>query len=293
MIRGISSQRCEMRRRRGQCFRLGLEVNLTLKRKAFTLIELLVVIAIIAILAAILFPVFAQAKEAAKKSANISNLKQNATAVLMYNSDNDGVFGQAAYATNMPGGVVQPGAKVYAIFDALQPYSKNYDILNAPGDNKSIDWVAILAAIGMTPDGRIKTASYAFNFALFEDPAVAPNLFGNDPVVSESQVSLPAETTMFYDSKYIRAGQVNQDAPVGSAYRTPATPFDRTNFPGIPRYANGVCVNFSDGHAKFYNKNAVIEGTGPDQLNGNTIVRCYNLPYDLNGIPEVVGEPRP
>jgi len=60
--------------------------------KAFTLIELLVVIAIIAILAAILFPVFAQAKEAAKKTQDLSNLKQLGTAVQMYISDYDDVF---------------------------------------------------------------------------------------------------------------------------------------------------------------------------------------------------------
>jgi len=57
--------------------------------KAFTLIELLVVIAIIAILAAILFPVFAQAKQAAKRTVTISNLKQNALAVSMYANDVD------------------------------------------------------------------------------------------------------------------------------------------------------------------------------------------------------------
>lgn len=270
-----------------------MEVTKKLKRKAFTLIELLVVIAIIAILAAILFPVFAQAKEAAKKSANISNLKQNATAVLMYNSDSDGVFGQSAYSTNMANGIVQPGARVFAIFDAIQPYSKNLEIITSPGDDLAINWVALLAAIGMTPDGNIKKASFAFNFALFEDPAVAPNLFGNDPVVSESAVGFPAETIMFYDSRYQKAGVVNPEAPVGSPYRTPATPFDRTNFPGFPRYSGGVCVNFVDGHAKFYRKNAVIEGTGPDlNVTGNPIVRCYNLPYDLNGVPDFVGEPR-
>jgi len=58
-------------------------------KRAFTLIELLVVIAIIAILAAILFPVFSQAKAAAKKTADLSNLKQIGTAITMYASDND------------------------------------------------------------------------------------------------------------------------------------------------------------------------------------------------------------
>src|SRR6186997_586733 len=58
-------------------------------KRAFTLIELLVVIAIIAILAAILFPVFAQAKAAAKKTDAISNTKQVTLAAKMYNNDND------------------------------------------------------------------------------------------------------------------------------------------------------------------------------------------------------------
>jgi prepilin-type N-terminal cleavage/methylation domain-containing protein len=58
-------------------------------RKAFTLIELLVVIAIIAILAAILFPVFAQAKEAAKKTSTLSNAKQLGTAMIIYEGDAD------------------------------------------------------------------------------------------------------------------------------------------------------------------------------------------------------------
>ena len=61
-------------------------------KRAFTLIELLVVIAIIAILAAILFPVFAQAKEAAKKTQGLSQMKQVTTGITIYSSDNDDMF---------------------------------------------------------------------------------------------------------------------------------------------------------------------------------------------------------
>lgn len=67
------------------------------QRRGFTLIELLVVIAIIAILAAILFPVFARAREAARKSSCSSNLKQIATGMLMYVQDYDEVY-PACYA---------------------------------------------------------------------------------------------------------------------------------------------------------------------------------------------------
>ena len=270
-------------------------------RAAFTLIELLVVIAIIAILAAILFPVFAQAKEAAKKTAGLSNLKQNATAVLLYNTDYDGYFGQSAYSLNTANGIVMPGAQVYAIFDALQPYSKNKDILTAPGDEDAIKWQQILAAIGMTPAEGIRRASFAFNFALFEDPAVAPTLFGNDPVVNESRLEDVSGTPMFFDSKYIRMGDTNPNVPVlddpafpyRAAYRVPAGPLDRTNFSGFPRYTKGVSVNFSDGHSKWFKANALLRGTGPDSANPAVTINCFELPYDLNGIPDLIGEPRP
>ena len=68
-------------------------------RRAFTLIELLVVIAIIAILAAILFPVFAQAKNAAKKTADLSNIKQIGLGTVMYAGDADDVMPLGAYWT--------------------------------------------------------------------------------------------------------------------------------------------------------------------------------------------------
>jgi len=71
-------------------------------RRAFTLIELLVVIAIIAILAAILFPVFAKAKEAAKVSASLNQMKQLGICVEIYNTDYDDVLPAASMRTTNP-----------------------------------------------------------------------------------------------------------------------------------------------------------------------------------------------
>src|SRR2546423_14978469 len=82
-------------------------------RAAFTLIELLVVIAIIAILAAILFPVFAQAREQARKTSCLSNVKQIALGSAMYTQDYDEQF------------VVAWGAPAGPWTDLLQPYIKN------------------------------------------------------------------------------------------------------------------------------------------------------------------------
>jgi prepilin-type N-terminal cleavage/methylation domain-containing protein len=100
-------------------------------KRAFTLIELLVVIAIIAILAAILFPVFAQAKVAAKGAASISNLKQIGTAYQIYSGDADDVsVMDVSWDGTAPVTVGGAGCLTWA--QALQPYMKNGDMLNDP-----------------------------------------------------------------------------------------------------------------------------------------------------------------
>ena len=112
-----------------------------MSRKAFTLIELLVVIAIIAILAAILFPVFAQAKMAAKKAVDISNMKQMALAIMMYANDNDDRCCQVSweFKGTAIGNPINPTGKYQVQFTyLLQPYIKNYQIFIAPGDSTPV-----------------------------------------------------------------------------------------------------------------------------------------------------------
>ncbi|MDX2064930.1 MAG: prepilin-type N-terminal cleavage/methylation domain-containing protein [Fimbriimonadaceae bacterium] len=94
-----------------------------MRKQAFTLIELIVVIAIIAILAAILFPVFAQAKSAAKKTQDLSNMRQIGTMFLLYSTDYDDRFP----LTSFPGIGNQWPLR-------CQPYIKNWQMFRSPAD---------------------------------------------------------------------------------------------------------------------------------------------------------------
>ncbi|RYG23059.1 prepilin-type N-terminal cleavage/methylation domain-containing protein [bacterium] len=102
------------------------------RSRAFTLIELLVVIAIIAILAAILFPVFAQAKLAAKKTADLSNLKQIGTATMMYSADADDMFPRGHY--NDPA----YGSNGVTWRETTQPYVKSGNRREAWANNQNV-----------------------------------------------------------------------------------------------------------------------------------------------------------
>ncbi len=122
---------------------------MNMSRRGFTLIELLVVIAIIAILAAILFPVFAKAREKARQTSCLSNLKQICTAALMYAQDYDEVLVQeymySPYPTNL-----------FWWPDLLYPYTKNWQLGACP----SQDQVALWYPTGGGAQGSAPFANY-------------------------------------------------------------------------------------------------------------------------------------
>jgi prepilin-type N-terminal cleavage/methylation domain-containing protein len=144
--------------------------RLTMKKRAFTLIELLVVIAIIAILAAILFPVFAQAKTAAKKTANLSNLKQDVVASIMYGADYDDVSAPLQVSPNGYNDVFS--ANAYQLVrnrgQIIQPYMKNYALLRNPLDPNANDATLYQASTCPTTDPD-KTLCYQFNATQRDD----------------------------------------------------------------------------------------------------------------------------
>lgn len=130
-----------------------------MNRKAFTLIELLVVIAIIAILAAILFPVFAQAREKARQTQCLSNMKQLGTALIMYAGDNDQCYptfcpaGNAKYSNGAydSNGMMHDGISgmnagqdclnymnEFGIRGQLMPYVKNGKMFECPSGKSDI-----------------------------------------------------------------------------------------------------------------------------------------------------------
>jgi len=203
---------------------------------AFTLIELLVVIAIIAILAAILFPVFAQAKEAAKKTQCLSNTKQIGTGLYLYLNDYDDSLPMANYPA-APAYVGPPftvfafhagaGVAELAWADLVQPYAKNTQLFKCPSDSTGNPIVAGSAIKG-------EPLSYALNYYFFRQPAgvVRMALTGG----SMSELTAPASKIFIAES-------------ASSANREIVRP-DR--FAGFERHMKGSNYVNADTHAKYH-----------------------------------------
>lgn len=198
-------------------------------RRGFTLIELLVVIAIIAILAAILFPVFARARENARRASCQSNLKQIALGIAQYTQDYDELLpGTIKYGHDT-------AANYWAWPMLIMPYVKSAQIFACPSSSSPP------TSITTTPASATSYGSdpnYGMNVATAGTSATGG--------ISLASINYPSELLLMCDN-----GVAN-----GAGYYT--TWYDLTNTVWttnvrvpVARHFNGTNVAYADGHVKF------------------------------------------
>lgn len=192
-------------------------------RKGFTLIELLVVIAIIAILAAILFPVFSRAREKARQSNCVSNVKQIMLGGLMYAQDYDELFVPSETNSTTPW------------TDLMKPYVKNSQIFKCPS---------------FRGNGAATVIGYGINLAHDGTGGTNPSPAGQSLAMTEDA------------STVIGFAEIEGDTTAGPWAVTMGTSghgFSLKDFSAkaSERHNDGANYGFMDGHAKWYKPSAV------------------------------------
>ena len=276
-----------------------MNIHHSQRRSGFTLIELLVVIAIIAILAAILFPVFQQVRENARRTACLSNEKQIGLGVLQYISDNDERYPICVYDA-LPNG---NGLTTWC--DEIQPYIKNWRIFRCP--DESGDPFGMWGSSNLPPasddvNGVVGAGwwqwgpSYAMNVDYLNpnNQCAAPGNYGSGSYLDgaagvpaqSNQVQAPSDTVFAVDSRPLLAGNsaypymewaespAGYTAPDACVYWAWGTdnPWytlgaGTGNEPAFPaerlsvRHRGGSNVMFCDGHAKWMTPGALAVGT--------------------------------
>jgi len=235
-----------------------LSVNARERKRAFTLIELLVVIAIISILASILFPVFARARENARRASCMSNLKQIGLGFMMYIQDYDEKFPKVTLG--YPSGTAPWGpSNPYAWADALQTYIKSPQLYQCPSDSK--------------------------------EPKSDPASWGYSDYWMNSRLSAQSQAVIASSSLTILSGE----GSAGSAYyyydgcsitgNASVIPCDDTTpyitmAPGkgasFGRHLDGANYAFADGHVKWLKGSILDNGT---EINGSNAILNFHYTH--------------
>jgi len=195
-------------------------------RRAFTLIELLVVIAIIAILAAILFPVFAQARDAARKTACLSNQKQIGLGMLMYVQDYDTTWPAQPTDGYLIAGA---GGLPWNYKDSILPYTKNEQIWLCPSNLPNGTLATRPPNIGYHMNGNVFVAA-----GLPEAAMAAP---ANLLILRESGKGL------VFQNAYLRPYRGNCDDVIN---------YENSSANNYMPHMKGYNILLADGHAKWY-----------------------------------------
>ncbi len=259
--------------------------------KAFTLIELLVVIAIIAILAAILFPVFQNVRENARRTTCTSNAKQLGLSIIQYTQDSDETMVQVS-----SGNWFGPGRGSWGA--AIEPYLSNAysgtsSIFHCPDNEADYykQWTG--SPTNATADWATKFLDYGMNIDYLQpDPRCDPNqtipTSANQPFgkpVGLGQIEAPAQTVLLAETKpevilsngaFYPSDQVDAPAAAGTtvqacyldgwgqddAFELPDTGVQNTGTNTFdPRHNGGGNVVFCDGHVKWMRPSALAAGT--------------------------------
>lgn len=224
----------------------------------FTLIELLVVIAIIAILAAILFPVFARAREKARQTSCLSNMKQIALSADMYAQDYDECYSMSIYLS---------ASGAFTLYHAMLPYMKNVDILTCPSEKQRMSFTEFQNTFGIPCCPGIQYFAYNGNYCIFEDGPNNALTGSSDAVVSKAQLPFPSETFIMGD------GEVS----------------NTFNSPVVGAHNGGFNAAFADGHAKWVGVREASSGTQYTDLGGNLHYPCYISGGPYSGRSELWG----
>jgi len=198
-----------------------------MRRRGFTLIELLVVIAIIAILAAILFPVFARAREKARQTSCLSNVKQIMTGVLMYAQDYDEVLPVASHWDALDN--TAPSTTYTIWYESIYPYVANWQIFICPSQKRA------------NPQGG--APGYGWNYQEFGYRSSSGSL-GSHYSTPLGEILQPAQTIVVGDSE-----DTDARGNSGSRYL-----YRRHSLYLPSRHNGGGNMGMADGHAKWYSE---------------------------------------
>ncbi|MBN1458017.1 MAG: prepilin-type N-terminal cleavage/methylation domain-containing protein [Armatimonadetes bacterium] len=214
------------------------------RARGFTLMELLVVIAIIGILASLLFPVYAQARESARKALCLSNVRQLTLAVMMYAADYDGRFPLSAYRPASGTGRPTDDSPIWPAY--IAPYVGNEDVFYCPDCPEGSRYVDTwkdrgLLSIGLNRDLEDRTYNTPYHESVFSNPARTILLADSTPGATEA----PTNGRGF---QVTGDREPNTQSGIGS------------------RHAGGTNVGFVDGHAAWVRSESMWQLENPAGL---------------------------